>query len=312
MTGTSGPSSRSQAMCVLCRTSPSSRKGEHVVPSWLVRLLFPDDPGGYSVSVNGIEQTNRRGDPRRSVAVSRFQLPVCEACNAVLAARFEIESTREAVATLFGVGDPGRCLNSSESRVAAEWLLKTALLLAHESTENSDPGWVPFPYAWQSAPDAVWDWLRNGDPPPDGLSLWIARTSRTDVGDRGRVGDRFLLPTVVVEGGAGETHFLDNSPGISDLSLNLVYHPLWEITHPFLESGECLRLWPVSPSAIDVLALPELTGDRADDFQRLFQPGVRLTVKPEFWESERDPLVLHWEDEALRYPGVVGMGRFSP
>lgn len=304
--------SRRDKLCIFCKKGYSSRKGEHVIPSWLIELLFPDDPQGYSISVNGEEQTKRDGTVRRSEAVSRFQVPACEGCNQILANRFEIGPTRDAVATLFGVGDGSRVVPAAQSRDVGEWLVKTVLLLAHEETENSDPGWVDFPYDWTAVPDTMWTWMTDGSAPPDGLSLWIARTSRSDEGvDRTRIGQRFFLPTINIEG-SDTIQFLDNSPGIADVSINLVYHPEWEIVHPFELDNRCARVWPTQSGTIDFIGLPKLSGDEMDDFQRLFQPGIRLMVVRDFFAIDREPLRIGWEGDAISIPGVRGVARFSP
>lgn len=237
--------------CVLCARGVSGDYGEHVLPQWLLRALFPSDDGPYTTFINGIPVARDDGEPIRQTSAVRFQLPVCPACNRILAQRFEQATTRTIIAEML---QEERSLTAQESATVGEWFVKTWLLLARDDLRFSDPHWKPN-RGWEPPPE-LFPWLTSGDAPPAGLSLWLMRVDRDH---EAATSETILLPSRIEVAGKVEAKFGAFDFGLTWLDVSLVYHPGWAIAHPLEERGEAVRLWPPDGSGVrlgDVPVIP--------------------------------------------------------
>jgi hypothetical protein len=104
------------ALCLLCRSDPPSRKGEHVIPQWFFDRYFPPSEGPFTTQRNGKPELNRQGEVRTENSLTREFLAVCETCNQRLNRKFE---TRRPAVKAFYDGDP---VDQVES--VCRWLVK--------------------------------------------------------------------------------------------------------------------------------------------------------------------------------------------
>lgn len=261
--------------CILCGVGVSGQKGEHVLPDWLLSELFPDTAGPYTTYINGEPVAKSDGTPRQQTSVGRFQLAVCPRCNGALASRFETKPTRELIVQMVRLDAP---LTPGESEMAGLWFLKTWLLLAHRDLRASDDSWTPSK-GWHPRPDLN-DWMVGGDPPPDGLSVWLVKAGRDREASET---ETLCVPEVEI---AGESlGFGFHSFGLTWLDVSVVYHPGWPIAHPLEETGRAIRLWPHRGDGFDVATLPTvLTGA----FKWSSCAKIRLASNP--FESDLPPL----------------------
>lgn len=223
--------------CVFC-PRPSSRGGEHVWPQWFLDM-FPPEEGPYTSWVNGEPVLKRNGDRRAHPAMGRVKLPACIACNAELFKRFE-KPAKELIREL--MTPSGSAIFEDEAAtIVSLWFLKTWLLLAHPKARDSEPGITPS--RWHSVSEDLWTWMVNDQPPPAGLSVWVARIG--DSVPNVSATRHVPLPTVVADG--REVEFMSMRAGVRFLDVSLAYHPGWEINHPLEVEGRALRLWPRNP-----------------------------------------------------------------
>jgi len=261
--------------CVLCGVGVSGQKGEHVLPDWLLSELFPEAAGPYTTYINGMPVPRRDGTPRQQTSAGRFQLAVCPRCNGVLAGRFESQATRKLILRMVRLDGP---LTPSESEIAGLWFLKTWLLLAHRELRASDDSWKPR-RGWHPGPDLN-GWMVEGDPPPNGLSVWLVKTDR---GRHASETETVCVPEVEVAGNSLGFGFHDF--GLTWLDVSVVHHPGWPIAHPLEETGRAIRLWPHLSDGFDVAGLPTvLTGA----FKWSSCANIRLASNP--FESDLPPL----------------------
>lgn len=228
-------SGRAGKPCALCGIRPSTEDGEHVLPSWLLDAYFHEDDGSYTIGPPGAQ----RGDPgtRTSQKFQAIKLACCNPCNnGKLNERFEMPGREPARALIEGHAQD---LSPDDADHARLWVLKTWVLLTHPRTEFKNlrlPG-----VAWPGAPSSVYDWLINGQPPPDGLSAWAFWLE--DPVETPPDMPRIDLPTVVADGIT--TRFRSLDLGVRNMSITLAFHPGWEIAHPGEADGSVIRLWPV-------------------------------------------------------------------
>lgn len=236
--------------CVLCLNRPSSPKGEHVLPRWLLKM-FPSSEGPYSSYVNGEPVRKRDGSPRMDKSLNRITAPMCSSCNGLLDTRFE-KPGKPLVRRLFE-RDANVVFSPAEVRTLGLWFVKTWLLTAHPRAIDSQEG-IPS-LAWNPVECELCSWMIRDQAPPPGLSVWILRRAE-EHGDQPET--RYVpLPTVVADG--REIEFQVMRAGIRFLDVSLVYHPEWEIEHPLEDEGRALRLWPPKAAlAIDFSTLPEI------------------------------------------------------
>lgn len=290
----SGRKSFTNIPCALCDTHLSSRKGEHVLPQFLLRALFPEDPNGYYTEVGGDRVVDRAGNNKLSPSVARRQLPVCNAttggtCNDVLAQRFEREHTTAQVLRYFT--DPFGTFTAKEVADTGIWWLKTLLLCTHPQTQASDE---IGPRGWDPINPALYSWLVDGSAPPAWLSVWmvVLEDSNTDDDAAADGGDEsepaIDLPHFSV---GGVSYTSQQFPlGLRHLRFQLVHHPGWVPMNPFESSGQAVRLWPSPPSGLDLGAVPRVGPDDASRLKTLWgQPmGVLL-------DEAVNPLDTPWE-----------------
>jgi hypothetical protein len=305
----SGRRSFSDVPCALCGAHLSSRKGEHVLPQFLLRALFPEDPSGYYTEVNGVRVVDRHGREKSSPSITRRQLPMCNlttggTCNDVLAERFEHEETCAAVLRYFD--DPLGMLTAKETADTAIWWLKTLLLCAHPQTQASDE---IGPQGWEEIDANLYSWLVDGSAPPAWLSIWMAVLDGTNTDEHDRTATlergepRIGLPHFSV---AGVRYRSQVFPlGLRNLRFQLVHHPGWEPMHTFERTGDVVRIWPPSPQGLDLGSIPRLGVERAAEYKQLW--GLPMGV---FLADDANPLEEPWELgpgwTALHLPGARG------
>jgi len=243
------------AVCVLCRSEPPSRRGEHVLPSWYLRDQERVGPPPYPWEVNGEPIRDRDGAPIARQERTRVLLPVGEQCNRILERRFETPS-KAVVRRLFSARGQV-ALDASEAATAGLWLAKTLLLENHPAAYYADPVVESHAFRWrgdETPPDRFFTWLVDGSPPPDGLSLWV---HRTDEGDEDRRPPEFRLPLPRLTADGTTVSFVTADQSWHGLNTTLVVHPGWSIDHPLERDGRAVRLLP-STGAADLAALPVL------------------------------------------------------
>jgi hypothetical protein len=123
-------------MCALCDTRPSTTgDGEDVWPRGLKRS--PAFGGTeFTVWKNGEVVTKRDlTTPRSSTGFPGVKLPCCERCNTTLNRRFE-GPARPLILDPMDKHEMAQ-LSAEESRIFAEWIVKTWLLLAHPDAKGT-------------------------------------------------------------------------------------------------------------------------------------------------------------------------------
>jgi hypothetical protein len=119
------------------------------------------------------------------------------------------------------------------------------------AARESDPDVTPA--RWDSVSDDLYGWMVAHEPPPTGLSIWVAR--RADQGPEPAETRHIPLPTVIAD--RKTIQFRAKRAGVQFLDVSLVYHPGWEIEHPLELDGRALRLWPRAADAeADFASLP--------------------------------------------------------
>lgn len=227
--------------CVLCRSEPATRLGEHVLPKWYFRDRGPG-PGPLDWSHNGELILDRY---QRQIALDervRVLLPVGESCNTELNRRFE--PAKEALRRLFA-GRANVTVPAEDVEPIALWFIKTLLLYAHPAVRYGNPLVDAQAVRWtESESDRrMYDWLVNGAAPPAGLSLWVFRSDEAEV----EPANRFVVPLPNLTADGSTVDFVCFSTTWHGLNTTLVFHPGWEITHPMEAEGTAVRLWPDCP-----------------------------------------------------------------
>jgi hypothetical protein len=276
--------------CVFC-SAPSSKNGEHVLPSWLLDMFSAED-GPYT-TWKGEDPIRRRDDEIRThTSMPRAKLPMCVAHNAELARRFE-GPAKPIVRHIFRT--EGRMpVSSPDAAVLGLWLLKTWLLLAHPSARYSD-GIEPL--RWDGADLSLWNWMAVGEEPPQGFSLWVSRRADSE-GDaeHPRV---IRLPTIVLAD--REIVFRVKEAGIRWLNAALVFHSGWEISYPPETEHRALRLWPPGAAAgdADLSKLPAVlahdtvwrAGPRLYFARGKYERGHLPPIDPSFDMADQDRMI---------------------
>ena len=282
-------------LCVLCKTRPSTRSGEHVLPKWYYRHLG-HGPGPYPWTLNGQPIVDRHGTPIALPDRVRIQLPMCDLCNGILNRRFE-EPAKHALRRLFSARGLTQ-LHPEEIKPVALWFLKTWLLHAHPESTYSHPRIDEHAIKWDpnEVPHGYYDWLINGEPPPAGISLWMFRADEEE--PRPPAGYRVALPTVDADGKRIE--FVCFQLTFHGLQVTLVVHPGWEIRHPLEAENAVVRLWPNPPTAgVDLARLPALPGNTVSWVR------CRVTLKPGVLGSPLLPPLEHASNPFLIPDGVM-------
>jgi hypothetical protein len=108
--------------CVFCNTGRSGRKGEHVLPRWLLKM-WSAESGPFTLFRDGEPVRKRDGQVRTETSATRFSLPVCSECNGVLEERFEAPA-KPLMRQLLTTDDP--VLGQSEAKVVGQWFVVAA------------------------------------------------------------------------------------------------------------------------------------------------------------------------------------------
>lgn len=219
--------------CVLCGAGRSGKGGEHVLPRWLLDM-WPPQSGPFVFFRNGVPVLGRNGRVRTQTSAARFKLPVCPRCNNVLDQRFE-KPAKSLVQRLFDVGSD---LDPSEVAVVGIWFVKTWLLLGHPKVQVSEPAWKST--SWEPIRPALYTWMTSGSEVPQGLSAWLMRVDRE--APPASMPREIPLPRVVADGRT--IQFQAFEFGLGSIDVTLVYHPMWEIDHPFVADRRAAQLWP--------------------------------------------------------------------
>jgi hypothetical protein len=290
--------------CALCEGHRASRKGEHVIPRWLRRRLFPVEAGPYSTLRNGAVERQFDHLPPRL-------LPVCDestggTCQQTLSARFErSDTTRDAVARMFERGH----LVSADARSAALWWLKTALLwnhpCAYDAGDIDKPSW-PEPIDHQ-----LFRWTADGADPPSDVSLWISQTTTAAHSEAAelprRHDEQIEIPSYRVLGEQIVSH--TSVFGVAGLQLHLLHHPGWIAAHPLEKDGLAVRLWPWAGGSLDMGVLPPMDAPNLRCWLDLWGVDVRLLLASGF-DPRHDPWTLapgwFWSTSGLGMTGVIG------
>jgi hypothetical protein len=220
--------------CFLCGSEPSTPKGEHAWPQWLLTREFPPSAGPYATEINQQAVLKTDGEPRRHTAIPRILLPCGTTCNGKLNRRFE-EPAKPVIRRILSSSTIE--LAADETQIAAEWFVKTALFVSHHRRQYAEPGVRP--HVWSPAPPpATYRWTITDEPAPSSLSLWIGWRPEKPV-DRTVV---MQLPHVHADGQEHVFHVAQL--GLRSLSITLLYHPGWPVEHPHERTGDVVRLWP--------------------------------------------------------------------
>jgi hypothetical protein len=241
--------------CVLCRTTSASKHGEHVWPTWYLEdceaagsPLFP------YWKFNDEPITDRHGRPLGFIDRIRVQLPVCVDCNSILEKRFETPA-KETLRRVFAA-DGAASLTADEAARVGAWFTKTLLLLVHPQIRYAHPRIGDHAVrldATEMPPDAIYDWLVTGDPPPAGLSLWV---HRADLGHQEP--SKFEMPLPVVTADGITVRYLAFEVCTHGLSATLIVHPGWPIEHPLEAADEAVRLTPAPTGPVVLSDMPRL------------------------------------------------------
>ena len=265
-------------ICALCQTRPSTTgDGEDVWPWWLKRS--PAFAGTqFTTWKNGQVVTKRDlTTPRTSIGFPGVKLPACEPCNTTLNQRFE-ESARPLILDLMDRQGMA-VISADESRIFAEWIVKTWLLLAHPDARHGEPRIIDKPWRLDLVAHDLYGWMINGASPPDVVSLWLTR--RDDNAKPSQPTRQIPLPTVEADGRV--IKFQAMWVAVDFFEANLVYHPHWPIDHPLETEGRAVRMWPHSGASLDLAALPPVSSEETSWLEGLlrprFAPGTFGVVK---------------------------------
>lgn len=265
--------------CAFCENL-SSRKGEHVLPLWLLERWRPASADKLLFEIAGHELRNKAGHPLSSTSIPPVRLPVCDQqtgrnCNGTLDRLFE-KTGKPVVRALLGRSES---LDTPEQvRAFARWCLKTLLLLHHPAARCDLPELTSA--AWNVDNRIYRHMIETGEFPED-LSLWLALAGPdNEPGELSQPG-LFLLPHVSSLGrdGRSETGIHGFSlSGEGVLLLQLVLHPRCDIAqHPFEAAGLALKLWPHPPPSLDLDSLVSISRVGYQQLSRLFVPNAWST-----------------------------------
>jgi hypothetical protein len=276
-------------MCVLCG-DPATGQGEHVLPRWFLKR-YAATTKSFTRLVNGTPIAGRGGSPFVEYPIAAVLLPVCGVnaandCNGWLRDEFEKPRQPAVEDVLNGRG----LFDTVRVYAFARWWVKTLFLRCHPQSEDKTNARIRQP----GVPDRVatsrpWDiredlypQLRATGQFLDDLSLWATFVDLRDPGvplpDDPHVGQH---RTVRADGGGGlgqvatkgylTAAYRSGRPLV--LSLQLVYHPLCNIAHPFEAAGVATRLWPNPPALLDPATHPVIGKTQHDQWARTFRPS---------------------------------------
>lgn len=283
-------------VCVCCPL-PSTRKGDHVLPEWL--LGDGQSSGPFTATINDVPVLGRDGTPRTWPDMARVTVPMCNpdgrGCNAKLNRRFEVPA-KELIRALVRL-DGRITLSPIDARAVGLWFLKTILLWAHPEAHHSVFEYAP--RRWAAPPASLYAWMIDGQDPPADLSLWVTRPRSPRPDDPA---PRYIdLPTVECDG--TDTVCEVQVIGFHGLELTLVYHPGWQVNHPQVPEGTAIQMWPPSSHRVDLVALVP-----ANPRDTLFVDGPLFHLAPGGFEGTTLPPLSPETDmfELMRNSRVLG------
>lgn len=213
---------------------------------------------------------------------------MCRKCNGLLDATIE-KPAKDLVRSLIPWDEQHAwpTLIDDECRALAKWVLKVGMLSAHPDVDhdnpvlNSDKGppkMIPFHSEWI-------DWLRNGDDPPEGFTVFLSLREVADEPPYQGAEYLIFLPRLAVDG--VDMYYATTSFGLRGLEFTIVWHPGWPIDNPLIDSGRAVVLWP-SPSTVDLDALPLVHPREVRFVDRAL--GTMFLTGDEFREAVLTPL----------------------
>ncbi|MFF4588019.1 hypothetical protein [Streptomyces sp. NPDC001388] len=260
--------------CVFCG-APAPGKGEHVLPTWLLRRS--DGQGPFTIEINRQPVPKHNGQIERQ-QLARVLLPVCGGgspsdCNGWLNDTFELPAKRHVNDIL----DSLQVITGQDVVAVARWAVKTLLLSNHPEAVNSELR-KRSRRSWEFSQGMLSTMRSTGDLPDD-LSLWAAVVSPDAPPVILPPFETTFLPRVTSDNGAGGAGsstmlgFATSDPVGSTVAFQLAFHPLTDIEHPLEEAGLVTRLWPNPPARLDLGALPALDQSAKDRWGRVFGSG---------------------------------------
>lgn len=239
--------------CVFCQQL-NFGVGEHVLPGWFIREKRHEGP--FTATVAGEPYRNRDGNVVRHQSLQGVHVPACESCNSDLNRALE-EPAKPIVLKIDAHQDAqtSLVLSAKESEDLARWLLKVGILSNHPDAEHDDPhresdeGRGVF----DDVPAEWIDWMPNAAPPPDHFSVYLTRRTLKGEMAEPTIRQSIVIPKPIVDD--KPLNYMARSFGMAGMDVTIVWHPGWEITHPQVDEGRAVRLWP-SPSSFDFGALP--------------------------------------------------------
>ncbi|MCT9079337.1 hypothetical protein [Streptomyces fulvoviolaceus] len=260
--------------CVFCG-APVPGKGEHVLPTWLLRRS--DGQGPFTIEIDRQPVPKHNGKTERQ-QLARVLLPVCGGdspsdCNGWLNDTFEQPAKRHVNDIL----DSLQVITGQNVDAVAQWAVKTLLLSNHPKAVNTELRKRPR-RSWVF-PDGMLPAMRSTGKIPDDLSLWAAVVNPDAPPVALPSFETTVLPRVTWENGAGGTGsstmlgFATSDPIGTTIAFQLAFHPLTDIEHPLEEVGLVTRLWPNPPARLDFQTLPALDQAAKDRMGRVFASG---------------------------------------
>jgi hypothetical protein len=259
------------SLCALCRLRPGIGRGEHVWPQWYLGDSDRLGPPASGWATNDVPITNRDGVQIHPAKRQRVLLPACTTCNGEMDRRFE-KPAMPVIRRLKAAGWSGPATADEWGNVG-RWFAKILLLLGNPQARYEHPAISDEVVRFGlGTPDI--SWLTNGEPPPEGLSLWVFRASAEPAAPTYRMSVPRLVR--VPDGDPVTFHFLQVS--MDGLSVTLLSHPGWTVQHPLVERGHAWELLRDPPEGGDLTLLPKLSRTvvqwRASDWT--LTPGARL------------------------------------
>lgn len=281
------------ATCIFCE-SPSTKSGEHVWPSWFLRMF--SDEGPFHLEINGNPDLKRDGDLRTTSSLEGTRVPMCQPHNAALNRRFE-EPAKEIIRSAKPRNADSRwqTLSADDVRAMAEWVIKVGLLSKHPAATFDNPSMDEQVERWAAANSDLYEWMVTGAPVPDQLTAFASFQSH--LVDPDPVGI-LHVPRMVTE--AGVTRISQHVAfSVLDLSFDLIYHPARRIEYPHVPA----RAIEVSPARASGHDLQMLTPSHPSDVRIVVSGSVELL--PDRLGRDLPPISVDTDLSALVGSGLV-------
>ncbi|MDZ5622046.1 hypothetical protein SFC88_14455 [Nocardioides sp. HM23] len=220
--------------------------GEHVISHWFIKLFAGQGP--FTSEKDGAPYLNRRGEVALQGSLPGVHIPMCSDCNNKLSQTIEADAKPVIERLLpWSSEHSWPTIDGAEAMALTKWLLKVGLLWAHPRSHHDQPQVRRDPnMARLEFVEPEWvAWMRTGDDPPEGFSVYVAR--RSPLADHAEWPDnkreRIALPSRVVVGHQ-QLRFMTRNFGIRGLDVTIVWHPGWPIVHPLVAEGRAAAIWP--------------------------------------------------------------------